>query len=179
MCTHAGDVYIVVPECALSTGSLVTPVVCRMSRANYTMAVFKNEQLAVFKEQFDRFDTNGDGKIHGIELGPLMVSLGLETSAREVKAFLTSVDTDRNGSIDFEEFTAMMVKKVKQRPLKVAFSVMDRNGDGYVTKDEFRQAVEATGMAISEFELECVMARTDADGDGKISYEDFVAMMET
>ena len=143
------------------------------------MAVFTSEQLAVFKEQFARFDTNGDGRIHGVELGPLMESLGLETSAREVKTFLMAVDTDRNGSIDFEEFTTMMIKKVKQGPLRIAFRALDKNGDGYITKEEFRQGMEAAGMRISDVELDCMMTRADLDGDGKISYEDFVLMMET
>ena len=143
------------------------------------MAVFTSEQLAVFKEQFARFDTNGDGRIHGVELGPLMEALGLDTSAREVKTFLAGWDKDRNGSIDLDEFTALMLKKVKLAPLRAAFSALDKNGDGYITKEEMRKGMMASGMLLTDLEFECMMAKGDRDGDGKLSFDDFVVMMET
>ena len=139
--------------------------------------VFTPAQLTKFKEQFVQFDSDGDSNISGGELGPLMESLGLETSAREVKAFLKATDTDRNGAIDFNEFVAMMVKKAKRGPLMLAFKTFDKNGDGFITIDELRKGLKASGEKVTETELSCIMARADTDGDGKVNYEEFAAMM--
>lgn len=139
--------------------------------------MFTPAQMAKFKEQFSRYDTDGDGKISGTELGPLMESLGLETSAREVKAFLKATDTDQNGAIEFNEFVSMMAKKAKRGPLLLAFKTFDKNGDGFISLDELRKGLKASGDAVTEMELSFIMARADTDGDGKVNYEEFVAMM--
>ena len=139
--------------------------------------VFTPAQLTKFKEQFSRFDKDGDGNISGAELGPLMESLNLQTSAREVKAFLKATDTDHNGAIDFQEFVSMMGKKARRGPLLLAFKTFDKNGDGFISMDELRKGLKASGDNVSETELECIMARADTDGDGKVNYEEFAAMM--
>lgn len=150
-----------------------------MAFISESSGTFTSVQMAKFKEQFSRFDKDGDGKISGSELGPLMESLALETSAREVKAFLKATDTDQNGVIDFNEFVSMMIKKAKRGPLLLAFKTFDKNGDGFISLDELRKGLKASGDAVTEVELSCIMARADMDGDGKVNYEEFVAMMSS
>ncbi|KMT18654.1 hypothetical protein BVRB_2g027830 [Beta vulgaris subsp. vulgaris] len=54
---------------------------------------------------FKRFDTNGDGKISSTELGDALKTLGSVTS-EEICRMMAEIDTDGDGFISFDEFTA-------------------------------------------------------------------------
>lgn len=54
---------------------------------------------------FKRFDANGDGKISSSELSDTLKTLGSITDD-EIKRMMAEIDTDGDGSISFEEFTA-------------------------------------------------------------------------
>ncbi|GMP27498.1 hypothetical protein CsSME_00003460 [Camellia sinensis var. sinensis] len=61
----------------------------------------KAERERIFK----RFDANGDGKISASELGDALKGLGSVTTD-EIKRMMVEIDTDGDGYISFEEFTA-------------------------------------------------------------------------
>lgn len=61
----------------------------------------KADQERIFK----RFDSNGDGKISATELGDALKTLGSVTP-EEVKSMMKEIDTDGDGYISYEEFTA-------------------------------------------------------------------------
>ena len=44
----------------------------------------------------------------------------------------------------------------------------DKNGDGYISKDELRQA---TGNTMSAKEINDLIKKADVDKDGKVNYE--------
>ena len=141
------------------------------------MASFTAEQLAKFRENFSLFDKDGNGSIAGAELGPLMESLGHSTSAHQVKAFLKSVDTDHSGSIEFDEFIAMVAQKIKSDPVLKFFQALDKNGDGYLSAEELSSALQLFGQNVSGDDLTRYMAKADKNGDGKVNYEEFAILM--
>lgn len=99
------------------------------------------EEIADIKGAFLLFDRNGDGVISGTELEMVLRALGERPSASEMARIIRKVDRDRNGSIDFQEFLAFMARKVSVRvytrdDVLKAFLVFDRDGNGYITKDE-------------------------------------------
>lgn len=50
---------------------------------------------------------------------------------------------------------------------------MDKNGDGSLSKEEFRMALRELGKDLSDKELEVVLSKIDVNGDGEITYEEF------
>lgn len=56
------------------------------------------------RDRFDRFDRDENGKIDEAELSRLLDALGVGFSASQVRAAFESIDQNRNGLIDFEEF---------------------------------------------------------------------------
>jgi calmodulin len=56
------------------------------------------------RQRFDRFDGDGNGKIDEAELTRLLDALGVGFSASQVRATFESIDENRSGLIDFEEF---------------------------------------------------------------------------
>lgn len=52
------------------------------------------------KKIFNRFDTNGDGKISSAELGEALRTLG-SNSTDEIHKMMAELDTDGDGYIDY------------------------------------------------------------------------------
>ena len=65
--------------------------------------------------------------------------------------------------------TPVKLKPDELAAFKEAFDMFDRNGDGMVTKAEFRST--ATHMTIEQIDL--VFRRCDLDKDGKLSFDEF------
>ncbi|ETN60437.1 hypothetical protein AND_007914 [Anopheles darlingi] len=57
--------------------------------------------------------------------------------------------------------------------LVAAFRVFDRDGNGYITRDELKSAMDMIGENVTEYQLNEMLELADADKDGRINYEDF------
>ena len=54
------------------------------------------------------------------------------------------------------------------------FTAMDVNGDGFVTKDELKGLLQGLGEEFAAEVIDEMLAMTDENGDGKISFAEFV-----
>jgi len=111
-----------------------------------------SQQLAEFKEAFEIFDQDGDGSITTVELGRVMQSLGIEMTQTELVDMIND-DADGNGSIDFPEFVALMSKAMTEaetrEELKAAFGHFDKDGSGYIDKEELLLVMEQLGEKLT------------------------------
>lgn len=68
----------------------------------------------------------------------------------------------------------------KDERLKFAFMVFDEDGNGVITKQELMKILKANHMATNEAEVarkaDTIMAQGDKDGDGVISFDEFVVV---
>ncbi|GFP96520.1 calmodulin [Phtheirospermum japonicum] len=139
------------------------------------------EQIAEFKEAFSLFDKDGDGCITSKELGTVMRSLGQNPTEAELIDMIDEVDADRNGSIDFPEFLSLMARKMKdsdsEEELKEAFEVFDKDKDGFISAAELRHVMTNLGEKMTDEDVNDMIREADLDGDGVVSYEEFVKMM--
>uniref|UniRef100_A0A1A9WFB8 EF-hand domain-containing protein n=1 Tax=Glossina brevipalpis TaxID=37001 RepID=A0A1A9WFB8_9MUSC len=55
--------------------------------------------------------------------------------------------------------------------LIAAFRVFDRDGNGFITRDELQTAMEMIGEPLNEQQLTQLLAIADLDQDGRINYE--------
>ena len=53
------------------------------------------------------------------------------------------------------------------------FRVFDRNGDGYISKQEFKHCMMHFGERFTDEEVEEMMSEADTNNDGKIDYSEF------
>lgn len=99
----------------------------------------------MIKEAFTMFDADGSGEIDPKEFKKLVISLGIEVDEKKIYALYKEIDTNRSGTIDLQEFTAMMMKYEfsKDSPvewqLENTFNLYDKNGDGIIDLDDFKK----------------------------------------
>ncbi|CAF1396890.1 unnamed protein product [Adineta ricciae] len=143
---------------------------------------FSEEQIAVFEESFSLLDKDGDGNISNYEIRSLMHSLGYTPSEEDISAVISKVDTNGNGCVDFDEFLTMMKRRRStcdnDTELHQVFQVFDKNKDGYIDKEELYDMLSRLGEHITEEDVKEMIAEADSlDNDGKVSYEEFKAIL--
>lgn len=66
---------------------------------------------------------------------------------------------------------------VTRESLVAAFERADLNGDGTLSRREFEDALDRLGLGLSQFEVERVVARADADRSGTVDYAEFASLI--
>ena len=68
--------------------------------------------------------------------------------------------------------------KIHKSFLSFLFSrVFDRNGDGFISKNEFKHCMMHFGEKFTDDEVEEMIAEADANNDGQIDYTEFSQMI--
>ncbi|GMY28175.1 calcium-dependent protein kinase 29 isoform X2 [Fagus crenata] len=138
------------------------------------------EDIKGLKQTFNNMDTDKSGTITFEELKTGLSRLGSKLTETEIKQLMDATDVDKNGTIDYTEFiTATMHRHrlEKEEHLFKAFQYFDKDGNGFITRDELRQAMTQYGMG-DEASIDEVIEDVDTDKDGRINYEEFSAMMK-
>ncbi|XP_073275030.1 calcium-dependent protein kinase 26-like [Primulina huaijiensis] len=137
------------------------------------------EEIAGLKEMFKMIDTDNSGHITFEELKHGLKRFGANLNESEIYELMNAADVDKSGSIDYGEFIAATLhlnKIEKEDHLFTAFSYFDKDGSGYITQDELQKACEEFGIA--DIHLEEIIGEADQNNDGRIDYNEFVAMMQ-
>lgn len=67
----------------------------------------------------------------------------------------------------------------KKEELKRVFATFDKDGDGFITKKELRESLKGIGMVMTEKEVEEMVQKLDANGDGLIDLDEFCDLFES
>ncbi|KAF7804200.1 calcium-dependent protein kinase 20-like [Senna tora] len=137
------------------------------------------DEIAGLKGMFKMIDTDNSGQITLEELKVGLEKVGAFLKDSELEWLMQSADIDNSGTIDYGEFIAAMLhlnKIQKEDHLYTAFSYFDKDGSGYITRDELQQACQQFGL--NDVELDDLIREVDQDNDGRIDYNEFVAMMQ-
>ncbi|KAH7306229.1 hypothetical protein KP509_22G002500 [Ceratopteris richardii] len=149
-------------------------------------ACFDQEQVEELKEIFRMFDKDGDDSLTELQLGSLLRALGLMPNQQELEALLHRADTNSNGLIDFQDFVNLIEPGLNEQShkygdeqLRALFYAFDEDGNGFITASELEHSMLRLGYALTPAELSEMMEEADFDGDGRISYEEFVLALTT
>ncbi|KAG0479146.1 hypothetical protein HPP92_013865 [Vanilla planifolia] len=137
------------------------------------------EEIRGLKEMFKNMDSDNSGTITAEELRQGLLQQGTKLSEAEVKQLLEAADADGNGTIDYDEFitaTMHLNRMDREEHLFTAFQYFDKDNSGYITKEELEQALKEKGFYETK-DIKEIISEADADNDGRINYEEFVAMM--
>ena len=70
----------------------------------------------------------------------------------------------------------MMTDKTKKESRKqeeellAAFSVFDKDNNGFITHAELKEAMHSSGYMLTDEEVLCMINQADLDGDGQINF---------
>merc|ERR1712194_653857 len=141
------------------------------------------QQIKALRETFVALDENGDGLLTVAEMKAGLTKSGVEEIPVDLQQIVNEVDADGNGLIDYTEFLAATLQKklyIQEELCWKAFSIFDQNGDGQITREELKQVLNS-----GEFEgevgaerIDNLMQEVDANGDGMIDFDEFMAMMQ-
>ena len=137
-----------------------------------------------YKEIFEYFDTNKDGKINLNDMEETCKIVGLDFNKNELGKLFESIQPGSSNELDFELFTQLMDKKLfpemGEKDLLNSFKVFDKNNSGRVNSAEFQQlmsqVVREEGIMSTE-EVKEFMNIADPNNDGYFDYKNFVKLL--
>ena len=93
------------------------------------------------------------------------------------------VKLDKNGTINFAEFLSMMKIKIRtivdlRKKISEMFQTFDVDGDGAITGEELKLVLERLGGNMTEEQTEVIIKRYDDNGDGVVSLDEFLTIVE-
>ncbi|KAG5181620.1 hypothetical protein JKP88DRAFT_257924 [Tribonema minus] len=141
------------------------------------------EEVAEFREIFSLVDRDGGGTITKVELGDLMDTLGIEATAEEIELMVAEIDQDNNGEIDFQEFVAVMSRKVNAsytpEQVKGAFKVFEGSApSGYIKMESLVRALTTYGTEkLTEEQARELVSQLEPDHNGMVNYVEYVNIM--
>ncbi|KAK9051077.1 hypothetical protein SSX86_027703 [Deinandra increscens subsp. villosa] len=146
-------------------------------------SVFPTDREEVTKI-FNRFDTNGDGRISEDELIGILKSLGSGTSPEDVKRTMSEIDADSDGFISLDEFIGFCKGIAGESEgddgisdLREAFKLYDLNNNGVISANELQQILSRLGESYTVENCANMIKSVDKDGDGFVDFEEFRKMM--
>ncbi|ESO06259.1 hypothetical protein HELRODRAFT_65068 [Helobdella robusta] len=145
-------------------------------------STFDVEEIKRLGKRFRKLDLDGSGSLSIDEFMSLPELKQNPLVQRVIEIF----DTDGNGEVDFKEFiegvSLFSVKGDKLSKLKFAFKIYDIDRDGFISNGELFQVLKMmVGNNLKDSQLQQIVDKTiinaDKDGDGKISFDEFCAVV--
>lgn len=117
------------------------------------------------------------GYIDAAELKSSMESLGYKNKNKMVYNMIESMPS---GMINFEQFLDLMSARVSDTDSREDIAKVFRlfsNDAQYITLDNLQKVARELGEPMSAAELREMIERADANGDNRIDFEEFFAIM--
>ncbi|XP_017127505.1 calcium-binding protein E63-1 isoform X1 [Drosophila elegans] len=161
---------------------------------------FTEVEIKDLRTAFDLLDRNRDGRVTANELQFMLKNLGINVSDELIHDLIREASHSGNGLINEAEFLQWVGRIQALRDdqqshedskdnkpvdeaddvtedLIAAFRVFDRDGNGFITRDELQTAMEMIGEPLNEQQLEQLLVIADLDQDGRINYEEFTRLL--
>ncbi|CAN0923193.1 Calcium-dependent protein kinase 20 [Linum grandiflorum] len=139
------------------------------------------EEAASIKEAFQLIDARNNRKVNIDDLRIGLQKLGHQVTEADIHNLMEAGDVDGDGYLDYGEFVTISVHLRKignDDHIRTAFEFFDQNKTGHIEIEELRDALANDVDAQGEEIISAIVQDVDTDKDGKISYEEFAAMMK-
>jgi len=152
---------------------LLTKVVLKASSLD-------DDEVTNIRALYEQIDTDGSGALSVDETIAGLHQIGYNISEGEVRHICSSVDADGSGEIDYEEFLVALadwkVMSLQQtgrwrQVVEDLFTDVDNDHSGFI---DTREIASLVGGAVTDRLVVEGIIEADADGDGKISKEEFM-----
>ena len=145
---------------------------------NFNMS---DEEKRIFKENFDAFDLNGDGRLSVKEIATALRSSGFHITEKDAEAIVAEADRDGSGFIEFPEFLNLIVAHMKEpytkQELMEALNIFDEDKNGSISAQELKNVWMQTGEKMKASELDEIIQEADINGDGQLDLNEFAELL--
>lgn len=126
------------------------------------------------KRIFEKFDKDKDGKLSLDEFREAALAFYPNFSQEETITLFKEIDVNGDGEIDADKFTSGIEKMLKE-----VFDFCDVDRDGKIPANESYVIMTSIGKGKEYTEESCAekVRAADADGDGYLNFEEFMAMV--
>lgn len=151
-----------------------------------------SEQMKKLRRQFQELDSDNSGTIEVDELGPLLLSLGVNCTQRQLRKHMEEIDEDQSGTVDWFEFMSFVFAmgdenqslesrftKKQLQDMRDTFGLFDRNGDWQISTKELGRMLKLLGQRVHPKLLAGMINEFDADGSGFMEWPEFLSLMAT
>ena len=141
---------------------------------------FNEDQKELLKSAFEACDEDNSGFISKEELTQACKSSGYDISPGQLTFIFTTIDKDRNGQIDFEEFLEFIyVCQFKQTDIEQArliFQGFDADGEGGIDKNELFESLTTLGVNVTFEQVSALFGVLDKDNSGSLDFKEFLQL---
>lgn len=152
---------------------------------------FSGDQIEEWKDYWELFDNEGEGKIYWSQVGSAIRSFGWAPTNEQWQCALNGTTpgdenckpskADLEGKqISFDEFLPILaiVSELPTTGTKEDFlegmKVFDKEGNGYVLAVEIQHVLASLGEALKQDEVDEIFKGVEVNSNGAMKYECFV-----
>jgi len=154
----------------------------RFEKAAITLVahLLDDSEIQDLQLAFEALDTDGNGKLNLQEIQQALKETKVSANLQEV---FEKVGFNGSSEIEYSTFIASMMDQKfyhKQEHLWRAFKAIDQDNNNCITVQQLSQALkhlDGSGAPVSSEEIQSIMQKSDTDGDGLISFEEFSTLI--
>jgi uncharacterized protein (DUF924 family)/Ca2+-binding EF-hand superfamily protein len=145
------------------------------------MAWLSEEQVTEFRGTFRAFDKDGDGLFDQNELATVVAATGRIYNQKQLQKAMDRISrTEGSSCATFEQFLTLFRADTHlslESPARRRFNFFDRGGSGYLSLEDLKICIQSIDTLVTHAEIEEVLRFCDADKNGLVSFEEFLATM--
>ena len=139
------------------------------------------EEILEIKDAFDLFDVEKTGKIETRDLKQAMENQGFQYKSPTIFKMVCELDVEGRNRVDFDEFLDMMTENVveesSKEEVRKVFNLFDVDQTGFIELKNLKKIAKELGENLKEEDIIELITKSDADGDGKVSFQEFYDIM--
>ena len=139
------------------------------------------EDIIEIKKAFDMFDIDNTGTINPMDLKNTLEVQGYETKNSAVYRMINEIDVDNTEKVNFGEFLDLMASEgfdnTSVDEIRKLFNIFDIDKTGYIEVKNLKRIARELGESLDEQEIIEIITKSDLDGDGVVSFQDFYNIM--
>lgn len=142
--------------------------------------LMQSAELGLSKKEIRRVmseaDENDDGVLEYREFVPVMVEIVHGIKAKEAAAREAEMEADEaREAVEMHLLHGMPREELEQMMAGV-FQAADADGSGILDRKEFAKCLKSAELGLSRKEINVLLSEVDLDGDGNISYAEFMPL---
>lgn len=140
------------------------------------------EEIALIKDLFLSLDDDFSGTLEKGEILKLFKMGGQEITVKEVENIIDSIYFKEKGLLTFTEFEAAVLDRefyVDKKRLRTLYNYLDTDESGSIEAEDIHKCYRRFGLNLDSKKIHRMIVESDFDYDGKISFDEFVRIMNS